>query len=132
MVSFPLDRTSIHANPTREVNISLWDIRPSPVCIKRERLPTTEQVLFQGEFFACGSGKPIRKRCLHFAECVLGLPEVFDVKKRPWIQPQNASAVQVAEVMRRCPSAALHYRLQGSREDPEQPIRAAVCGTPKG
>jgi uncharacterized Fe-S cluster protein YjdI len=73
-----------------------------------------------------------RGRCLHFAECVLGLPEVFDVKKRPWIQPQNASAEQVAEVMRRCPSAALHYRLQGSREDPEQPTRASVCGTPKG
>jgi uncharacterized Fe-S cluster protein YjdI len=31
-----------------------------------------------------------RGRCLHFAECVRGLPEVFDVKKRPWIQPENA------------------------------------------
>jgi uncharacterized Fe-S cluster protein YjdI len=49
-----------------------------------------------------------RGRCLHFAECVRGLPEVFDVKKRPWIQPQNASTEQVAEVVRRCPSGALH------------------------
>src|SRR5919112_5678253 len=71
-------------------------------------------------------------RCLHFAECVRGLPEVFDVEKRPWIQPQNASAEQAAEVVRRCPSGALHYRLQGPREDPERPTRAAVCGTPKG
>jgi hypothetical protein len=60
------------------------------------------------------------------------MPEVFDVEKRPWIQPQNASAEQVAEVVRRCPSGTLHYRLQGPHEDPERPARAAVCGTPKG
>ena len=47
-----------------------------------------------------------RERCLHFAECVRGLPQVFDVKKRPWIQPDNASAEEVAEVVRRCPSGA--------------------------
>ena len=63
-----------------------------------------------------------RGRCLHFAECVLGLPQVFDVNKRPWIQPENASAEQVAEVVRRCPSGALHYRLEeGPTEEPDQP-----------
>jgi uncharacterized Fe-S cluster protein YjdI/CDGSH-type Zn-finger protein len=63
-----------------------------------------------------------RGRCLHFAECVRGLPRVFDVKKRPWIQPENASAEQVAEVVRRCPSGALHYQLEeGPTEEPEQP-----------
>src|SRR5215211_4781873 len=65
-----------------------------------------------------------RGRCLHFAECIRGLPQVFDVEKRPWIQPENASAEQVAEVVRRCPSGALHYQLEeGPREEPEQPIR---------
>ena len=65
-----------------------------------------------------------RGRCLHFAECVRGLPQVFDVAKRPWIQPQNASADEVAEVVRRCPSGALHYRLEeGPPEQPEQPTR---------
>jgi CDGSH-type Zn-finger protein len=59
---------------------------------------------------------------MHFAECVRGLPRVFDVKKRPWIQPENASAEQVAEVVRRCPSGALHYRLEeGPTEEPELP-----------
>ena len=67
-----------------------------------------------------------RGRCLHFAECVRGLPEVFDVGKRPWIQPGKASAEQVAEVVRRCPSGALHYRLEeGPSEEPEQPTRVA-------
>jgi uncharacterized Fe-S cluster protein YjdI/CDGSH-type Zn-finger protein len=63
-----------------------------------------------------------RGRCLHFAECVRGLPEVFDVKKRPWIQPDKATVEKVAEVVRRCPSGALHYRLEeGPAEEPERP-----------
>jgi uncharacterized Fe-S cluster protein YjdI/CDGSH-type Zn-finger protein len=67
-----------------------------------------------------------RGRCLHFAECVRGLPRVFDAGTRPWIQPENASAEQVAEVVRRCPSGALHYRLEeGPSEEPEQPTRVA-------
>jgi uncharacterized Fe-S cluster protein YjdI/CDGSH-type Zn-finger protein len=65
-----------------------------------------------------------RGRCLHFAECVRGLPEVFDVQKQPWIQPESASAEEVAEVVRRCPSGALHYRLEeGPCEEPERPTR---------
>jgi uncharacterized Fe-S cluster protein YjdI/CDGSH-type Zn-finger protein len=68
-----------------------------------------------------------RGRCLHFAECVRGLPQVFDVEKRPWIQPDNASADEVTEVVRRCPSGALHYRLEeGTPEEPEQPTRVAL------
>ena len=64
------------------------------------------------------------RRCVHFAECVRGLPQVFDVKQRPWIAPDNASAELVAEVIRRCPSGALHYELaHGSPEQPEHPTR---------
>lgn len=52
-------------------------------------------------------------RCQHAAECVRGLPEVFDIERRPWIQPDNAAADRTAEVVRRCPSGALGYRLAG-------------------
>lgn len=63
-------------------------------------------------------------RCLQFAECIRGLPDVFDTQKRPWIQPDNAPAERVAEVIRRCPSGALHYELaHGSPEQPERPTR---------
>jgi uncharacterized Fe-S cluster protein YjdI/CDGSH-type Zn-finger protein len=62
------------------------------------------------------------RRCLHFAECVRGLPAVFDVKQRPWIQPANAQADEIAEVVRRCPSGALHYVLHdGPPETPDRP-----------
>jgi uncharacterized Fe-S cluster protein YjdI len=64
------------------------------------------------------------RRCLHFAECIRGLPDVFDVKARPWVQPDNAEPEVVAEVVRRCPSGALHYQLeQGRPEQAERPTR---------
>ena len=47
---------------------------------------------------------------------------MFDVKKRPWIDPEKAGADAVAEVVRRCPSGALHYELaDGPREEPDLP-----------
>lgn len=49
------------------------------------------------------------KRCIHAAECVKGLPQVFDVQKRPWITPDNARADAIAQVIERCPSGALEY-----------------------
>lgn len=48
-------------------------------------------------------------RCVHAAECVNGLPEVFDVKKRPWIMPDNENADTIARVVEHCPSGALKY-----------------------
>jgi uncharacterized Fe-S cluster protein YjdI/CDGSH-type Zn-finger protein len=50
-----------------------------------------------------------KARCLHFAECVRGLPQVFEPGRRPWIEPRDADALTVAEVIRRCPSGALQY-----------------------
>jgi uncharacterized Fe-S cluster protein YjdI/CDGSH-type Zn-finger protein len=64
------------------------------------------------------------QRCLHFAECVRGLHDVFDTNARPWIQPENAEADLVAEVVRRCPTGALHYELtDGPDEQEHGPIR---------
>jgi uncharacterized Fe-S cluster protein YjdI len=61
-------------------------------------------------------------RCLHAAACVHGLPEVFDPAKRPWIQPDKATAERLAEVVRRCPSGALRYELvDGGTETPDRP-----------
>ncbi len=49
------------------------------------------------------------KRCIHAAECVRGLPTVFDTRQRPWINPHNAAADAIAEVVQRCPTGALHF-----------------------
>ena len=45
--------------------------------------------------------------CQHAAECVRGLPPVFDTTRRPWILPDAAAADDVIEVVGRCPSGAL-------------------------
>jgi CDGSH-type Zn-finger protein/uncharacterized Fe-S cluster protein YjdI len=57
-------------------------------------------------------------RCIHAAECVKGLRSVFDPDKRPWIQPDNAPADQIAEVIEKCPTGALHFERkdQGAAE----------------
>jgi uncharacterized Fe-S cluster protein YjdI len=47
--------------------------------------------------------------CIHAAECVRGLPEVFDVDKDPWIQPDGAPVDQVISQVEACPSGALGH-----------------------
>jgi uncharacterized Fe-S cluster protein YjdI len=66
-------------------------------------------------------------RCLHAARCVHGLPDVFDTSRRPWIQPEGAPADAIADVVRRCPSGALHYELaDGPPEAPSVPTRISA------
>jgi len=48
--------------------------------------------------------------CIHSGVCVRGLPLVFDVRRRRWVQPERAAAAEVAAQVRRCPSGALQYR----------------------
>lgn len=46
-------------------------------------------------------------RCIHAAECVHGLPEVFDPKRKPWITPDAATSEKVLHVVSACPTGAL-------------------------
>ncbi|MFE2037688.1 (4Fe-4S)-binding protein [Streptomyces scopuliridis] len=70
------------------------------------------------------------RRCLHAAECVHGLPEVFDPTKRPWIQPDKTTAERLAEVVRRYPSGALQYELvEGGTENPDRPTTITRSAT---
>jgi uncharacterized Fe-S cluster protein YjdI len=66
-------------------------------------------------------------RCLHAAECVRGMPAVFDTAKHPWIAPDAADAETIATVIRRCPTGALHYTLRdGEPEQPSVPTRVRL------
>jgi uncharacterized Fe-S cluster protein YjdI len=47
--------------------------------------------------------------CTHAGRCVKGLPAVFDVKRKPWIDPDGASAEEVEAQVARCPSGALKF-----------------------
>ena len=45
--------------------------------------------------------------CQHSENCFKGLLEVFDPKRKPWIEPDNAAPERVVEQVSRCPSGAL-------------------------
>ncbi|MFD4029923.1 (4Fe-4S)-binding protein [Streptomyces sp. NPDC058637] len=64
-------------------------------------------------------------RCLHAAECVHGLPGVFQAGRRPWIRPRHASA---DDVIHRCPSGALGYhRTDGMPDEvPDVPTHVSL------
>jgi CDGSH-type Zn-finger protein/uncharacterized Fe-S cluster protein YjdI len=73
------------------------------------------------------------RRCIHAAECVRGLPVVFDTARRPWILPTAANSDAIAAVITRCPTGALHYtrRDGGTAEAPsEQPTIAPIADGP--
>lgn len=56
--------------------------------------------------------------CIHVGACLAALPEVFELRRQPWILPDAAHADAVAEAVRRCPSGALRYRrLDGGAEE---------------
>src|SRR5688572_3083942 len=61
------------------------------------------------------------KRCIHAEECVKRLAAVFDKRQRPWIQPGNASADDIAATILHCPTGALHYQRKddGAEEIPD-------------
>lgn len=63
--------------------------------------------------------------CIHTANCLNALPEVFDVRRRPWVLIDAASADAIAEAVMRCPTGALRFaRLDGAAQEPlaEPPV----------
>ena len=53
--------------------------------------------------------------CKHTGVCLRGLPDVFDIKRKHWIRPELATAEEVAEQVKRCPSGALQYEMKNAK-----------------
>ncbi len=65
--------------------------------------------------------------CIHAAECLRGLPAVFDNRHRPWIIVDNGSPADIGEVVPRCPTGALHFRrLDGGPQEPVADVTTVV------
>ena len=45
--------------------------------------------------------------CIHSAVCFRGLPEVFDPRKRPWIEQHKSTTDKIVTQVKQCPSGAL-------------------------
>jgi CDGSH-type Zn-finger protein/uncharacterized Fe-S cluster protein YjdI len=54
-----------------------------------------------------------RRICSHAAECVNNLASVFRFNARPWINPDAANVEEVINTIRKCPSGALSYSIDG-------------------
>jgi len=72
------------------------------------------------------------KKCIHSAECVKCLPDVFDPHKSPWINMKGASTEELIKAIDKCPSGALSYKMkrrdQKTKEGTSAQIKAMKNG----
>jgi uncharacterized Fe-S cluster protein YjdI len=47
--------------------------------------------------------------CIHSANCLIGLPGVFDSSERPWININGATSKDIIKTINTCPSRALLF-----------------------
>lgn len=71
-------------------------------------------------------------RCRHAAECLRGLPAVFDAKRRPWILPDGAQPDDVVRVVARCPTGALRTHPTGPTKGEQPTTPTEVTALPGG
>ena len=55
-------------------------------------------------------------KCIHSAECVNALPQVYKPNEKPWIQAENASIEELQAQIKKCPSGALTYYMAGEEQ----------------
>jgi uncharacterized Fe-S cluster protein YjdI len=47
--------------------------------------------------------------CRHSGICIRGLPAVFNLNARPWIDAEGSSTDEIIDQVKKCPSGALSY-----------------------
>ena len=48
--------------------------------------------------------------CQHSANCVNGLPKVFNPNSQPWVNMEGANTKRIISQVNKCPSGALSYK----------------------
>ena len=62
-----------------------------------------------------------RKICSHAKECVNNLPSVFKLGSKPWIDSDGSKIQDIINTVRKCPSGALSYSIDGIEyRDPKE------------
>jgi CDGSH-type Zn-finger protein len=68
-----------------------------------------------------------RGLCAHAGACTDNLKSVFRMKQEPWIDPDGASLEEIVATIRKCPSGALSYSVDGvEQRDHERPAMITV------
>jgi uncharacterized Fe-S cluster protein YjdI len=58
-------------------------------------------------------------QCIHSMICWKGLKDVFDPRKRPWVNMEGADEQAIVEQVSRCPSGALSYVMNEKEVQPD-------------
>lgn len=56
-------------------------------------------------------------KCIHAAECVKALPQVYKPNEKPWISPEAATVEDLKAQIAKCPSGALSYTMKGEKQE---------------
>ncbi len=59
------------------------------------------------------------EKCIHSGVCVKTLPQVYNPKVKPWITIENATTEELKAQLLKCPSGALSYYINNSKEKQE-------------
>jgi uncharacterized Fe-S cluster protein YjdI len=55
--------------------------------------------------------------CIHSAICFKGLAEVFDPRRRPWVDMSKADTKRIIDQVKKCPSGALSIAEENKKEN---------------
>lgn len=78
---------------------------------KFEDSPEDKKVSYKGREITIHDNRSI---CAHAGYCTDNLASVFRMGKEPWIDPDTESVNDVVAVIKKCPSGALSYTLDGN------------------
>jgi len=59
-----------------------------------------------------------RAICSHAGHCTDALASVFRMRQEPWIDPDGAEVEKIVATIRKCPSGALSYAIEGVEAEP--------------
>src|SRR6267154_2608959 len=59
-----------------------------------------------------------RSICAHAGFCTDGLKSVFRMREEPWIDADGAAVEEIVATIRKCPSGALSYAIDGVEAEP--------------
>lgn len=58
--------------------------------------------------------------CIHSRVCWTQLLEVFDPRKRPWVNMEGADSERIIEQVSKCPSGALSFYRNNEKTQPDE------------
>lgn len=97
-------------------------------CAKLEDRVEDKRDNYKGQHITIHDNRGI---CAHAGRCTDGLAAVFHLKEEPWIYPDSASANEIIETIKKCPSGALSYSVNDI-EDRDRDGTPSIFIAPNG